>query len=1221
MSFNDKEMKRKKKEKRAEKKAESGAKSRSPDDATTRIKVEIELPDDLDPPPAPPGESPKNEIPSETENEANGDVEEGGRASRSKSKDKGHDRKKGGKGKRKAMALTTLQGGSDPGTTRERVKSTRNVKDTVKNTFSALSASRFEKWTNEELILLLIQGGVEVRGESTIAHSTLVGLVDSYYEGKDMPDKVPPYSQAQLEKIEWIICKIQNHFIELCAARRAKEEKDSRDQNNDDDDIDAQAYKDFDLADALAQTEADNDDDADYSYEDNREGSMHNFANPIKLSKAGRSYERMRTSSNADDSETFRDTEYDFGDGDIIDPKMMRLRRSPSSDKSKVRILDIPWHIPSWEKANDHMNYNRPRQGGKGGKRFHFKSTTTGRHCTLGGCGEMCDIFREGQVSEFGIYGPGVTNYFKFIKWLFWLFFILSIIAIPELIVNLTGPYQSAAGLTDLMSTTAGNLAPKNTNQTVTVSVPLCPFAQAVSTALYGQYFDCDVSRNSMGRFYAGFDVLICLIVLAAFMWVRVFEKKEELLLDKNTVFASMYTLQIKNLPEVCTEHKLKHHLIDVLRCRARAIVAVNFALDNHDEFQLCVERGKCIKERTRMINLHRYETTRIRNRYKSDADRKAGELSIKAKRKGFINSCMAVDTKLKGIDSKLQDLEKARRMNPCRPIVAYVTFETIDDVERCLHVFGQKKSVSSFMGSARHVAADASTLPIDGKKLKFNRAPEPSTIIWENLRFSFKERILRRTITTFLALLLILVSVVCTYTAKVLQDRSTTSSGTVLCPSGFNGLTKTQQQEAVEADSSILHCYCDNLSYSQKGIDSTCRSYYQQQLITQLVTYFASIIVLIVSIFMEFVMQAFSNLEKHQSEDTAYRSVFLRLFALKYINTSAGVYPSPSIPSPILSTRCISLTPHTPHPPPPLVFLINSNIQWLLQIFGTSGNSTEFSADWYKTVGVSIILVQIGSIATSHAKKLWDYYRYRSRIRTALRRQDSDHPTVLTQDELNKLHEGPSFEFSINYAQLMTTFFVCLTFSAGMPILYVIAMINFGTTYLLDKYLFVNLYKTPNRYSTKIGREATALVPWGVVMHLLLAIWALSYPVIFSALPSSEAQLILTEKYSPYSSNKHRQTVDGQGLTTATLAHKIYYEHTFPLFLLVVGIIFLRFSAWLFSNLGYASGRFLGLIFDGGDGEVPRDSVANAVNYSRAVQRNLIKGATPWTSPHSFPT
>jgi len=890
MSSSDKAEKKKKKKEKRERRELLGEGNSSPErTSTSRIKVEIELPDDLDPPPAPPGESEaKNEGQSEAEDVTNGDVEEGGRASRSKSKDKGHDRKKGGKGKRKAMALTTLQGGSDLGTSRERVKSTRNVKDAVKNTLSALSASRFEKWTNEELILLLIQGGVEVRGESTIAHSTLVGLVDSYYEGKEMPDKVPPYSQAQLERIEWIIRKIQNQFIELCAARRAQEEKVSHEQNNADDDIDAQAYNDFDLADALAQTEADNE-DADYSYEDNREGSMHNFANPIKVSKAGRSYERMRTSSGEDDSESFRATEYDFGDGDIIDPKM-RMRRSPSSDKSKVRILDIPWHIPSWEKANDHMNYNRPRQGGKGGKRFHFKSTTTGRHCTLGGCGEMCDIFREGQVSEFGIYGPGVTNYFKFIKWLFWLFFILSIIAIPELMVNLTGPYQSAAGLTDLMSTTAGNLAPKNTNQTVTVTVPLCPFAQAVSTALYGQYFDCNVSRNSIGTFYAGFDVLICLVVLAAFMWVRVFEKKEELLLDKNTVFASMYTLQIKNLPEVCTEHKLKHHLIDVLRCRARAIVAVNFALDNHDEFQLCVERGKCIKERTRMINLHRYETTRIRNRYKSDADRKAGELSIKAKRKDFIHSCMAVDTKLKGIDSKLQDLERERRMNPCRPIVAYVTFETIDDVERCLHVFGQKKSVSSFMGSARHVAADANSLLIDGKKLKFNRAPEPSTIIWENLRFSFKERILRRTITTFLALLLILVSVVCTYTAKVLQDRSTTTSGTALCPSGFNGLTRTEQQEAVSADSSILHCYCDNLSYSQKGVDSTCRSYYQQQLTTQLVTYFASIIVLIVSIFMEFVMQAFSNLEKHQSEDTAYRSVFLRLFALKYINTSAGM-------------------------------------------------------------------------------------------------------------------------------------------------------------------------------------------------------------------------------------------------------------------------------------------------------------------------------------------
>ena len=40
----------------------------------------------------------------------------------------------------------------------------------------------------------------------------------------------------------------------------------------------------------------------------------------------------------------------------------------------------------------------------------------------IGGCGEQLDLWDEGQVSEFGQFGPGITNYFKFLKWCAWLF-------------------------------------------------------------------------------------------------------------------------------------------------------------------------------------------------------------------------------------------------------------------------------------------------------------------------------------------------------------------------------------------------------------------------------------------------------------------------------------------------------------------------------------------------------------------------------------------------------------------------------------------------------------------------------------------------------------------------------------------------------------------------------------------------------------------------------
>lgn len=94
-----------------------------------------------------------------------------------------------------------------------------------------------------------------------------------------------------------------------------------------------------------------------------------------------------------------------------------KIRRYQRPISLMTQTLQTEWNGPSWEKALLHADYTKPRKGGKGGKKFEFWHTTTGRHCCLTGCGEQCDLFREGQTSEFGIYGSGVSNYFKFLKW------------------------------------------------------------------------------------------------------------------------------------------------------------------------------------------------------------------------------------------------------------------------------------------------------------------------------------------------------------------------------------------------------------------------------------------------------------------------------------------------------------------------------------------------------------------------------------------------------------------------------------------------------------------------------------------------------------------------------------------------------------------------------------------------------------------------------------
>jgi len=201
-------------------------------------------------------------------------------------------------------------------------------------------------------------------------------------------------------------------------------------------------------------------------------------------------------------------------------------RKSSGSPRS---ILDEPWKEPDPEKAGQFADYMHPRKGGKGGTKFSFCGTTTGRHCCKGSLGEQFDIFGEGQVSEFSIYGSGVTNYFKFIKWGFWLMLMVTAVSFPVLVVNVEGPNKSNKGLHELARTTAGNLK-SSYNDDVSLPIPLCP-----GYGLDGSTLDCRLDSSRLPLFYMIIDIAIVGIALVAFLWLRRFEKIEERILEKNT--------------------------------------------------------------------------------------------------------------------------------------------------------------------------------------------------------------------------------------------------------------------------------------------------------------------------------------------------------------------------------------------------------------------------------------------------------------------------------------------------------------------------------------------------------------------------------------------------------------------------------------------------------------------------------------------------------------
>jgi len=224
------------------------------------------------------------------------------------------------------------------------------------------------------------------------------------------------------------------------------------------------------------------------------------------------------------------------------------------------------------------------------------------------------------------------------------------------------------------------------------------------------------------------------------------------------------------------------------------------------------------------------------------------------------------------------------------------------------------------------------------------------------------------------------------------------------------------------------------------------------------------------------------------------------------------------------------------------LVFFINNNRDILGRVFGIDVRTRDvFTPPWFNNVGVTLMLVQLGDILTSHFTGIVRYiYHYRKRSTG----------TYLSQDELNRSYVGPSFELAFNYAQLMSTFFCCFTFSTGIPILYAFSAANFGLYYLVEKFLFIRLYRIPPHFSNVVGVFATSLVPYALVIHLGMSIWVLSDNLIFN-----------NEKQSDNYLARSIASFSGSNAWVGSLFQALSGRVTFPLFIYLVVILIIGLS------------------------------------------------------------
>ena len=146
-----------------------------------------------------------------------------------------------------------------------------------------------------------------------------------------------------------------------------------------------------------------------------------------------------------------------------------------------------------------------------------------------------------------------------------------------------------------------------------------------------------------------------------------------------------------------------------------------------------------------------------------------------------------------------------------------------------------------------------------------------------------------------------------------------------------------------------------------------------------------------------------------------------------------------------------------------------------------------DLNRKWYVDVGGSIIFAMFLNIFFPHILDMLTIpldtdQRYQAIHQDArYAKLKNTKVKLLSQDKLNKLHKGPPFDMTLNYAVSINTIMVTMFFCSGMPILLLFASLQFYLKYNIDKYLYapINLSKVHLSYTFSVSLSSTASGSW----------------------------------------------------------------------------------------------------------------------------------------------
>ena len=370
-------------------------------------------------------------------------------------------------------------------------------------------------------------------------------------------------------------------------------------------------------------------------------------------------------------------------------------------------------------------------------------------------------------------------------------------------------------------------------------------------------------------------------------------------------------------------------------------------------------------------------------------------------------------------------------------------------------------------------------------------------------------------------------------------------------------------------ADAACKECFCTQALRDKQIMENkdACQDYFLNFIVSIVAEYLPSVAIVTSNIVLKVIVRRTAQYEHHHSLSGEQTSKAYKLFLAQLLNM--GV--SPLIANARLPGAA-ALVEGTP-----------------VEGYVLSGGFDDLTAKWYTDVGRSLVI----TIAlTSVTRPLLVYLKFWKAWLTKKRA-----PAALTQRVMNKMLEGPDFELAERYGEVMNLIFVAFLYSTAMPLVYALLALSLGLQYLMEKYELLKLCKKPPAYTADLALMTANTLPYALLGHFLLGIWALS------SFPDKQSSLVAG--FATYWGMAKDLWLEHVGVTRKRLFERVMQRNAALLTLLLLAfLVFLVLKAILGTLV-----RVLLLIFRG-----TGDEAEGNASFDAVVRSRLLTGAASYS-------